>query len=271
MTSKKEITGKCRICGKEGKLTFEHIPPRASYNKQSVKTVKLLDVIEAENNENIMPCELERIRSTISQRGRGEYCLCESCNNNTGAWYGVHYKRFADALMRVCVSVKKADAKSAKFELKDMRPLPIFKQVIAMFCDINTALTDNDPSLREYLLNKESKTLDTSKYRVFMYLMTGGIEKTAGKTALLQKGNPTPIVLSEISTVPVGFILFEDLPKDYQTTLTEITNFADCSYSDSGSIILALNAFEINSVFPGDFRSKDEIKSTIENSKSNHQ
>jgi len=271
MTSKKTIVGKCRICGREGKLTFEHIPPRASYNKQSIRTVELLDVIAAENSEDIMPWELERVRSTISQRGRGEYCLCESCNNNTGAWYGVHYKRFADALMHVCVSAKKANARSAKFELKDMRPLPIIKQVIAMFCDINTALTDTDPSLREFLLNKESQALNKSKYRVFMYLMTGGIEKTAGRTALLQIGSPTPIVLSEISTVPVGFVLYEDLPIDYQTILTEITNFADCSYSDSASITLALNAFEINSVFPGDYRSKEEIKTTIENSKRSFQ
>lgn len=269
MTSKKAITGKCRICGKEGKLTFEHIPPRASYNKQLIKTVKLLDVIEAENKENIMPWELGRVPYNILQRGRGQYCLCERCNNNTGAWYGSHYKKFADALMYICLSLKKANARSAIFELNGMRPLPIFKQIIAMFCDINTAFTDNDPTLRDYLLDKESRSLDTRKYRVFIYFLTGGIEKTVGRTAVVKVGDPTPIIMSEISTFPVGYILYENLPNDYQTSLTEITNFADASFTDSASITLAINAFEISSIFPGDFRSKEEIISTNINNKRN--
>ncbi len=262
--AKNKVIGTCRICGKDGRLTFEHIPPGATYNKQSVRIVKLLDLIKAENSENALPWELNRAPSSISQRGRGEYCLCETCNNNTGSWYGVHYKRFIDAFMYVHRDVKRENARSVTLELKDMRPLPIIKQVFAMFCDINPNLAQNDQSIRDFLLNKESKEIDTNKYRIFMYIMMGGIEKTAGLTAEIQLGREEPLILSEIATVPVGFILYKDLPKDFETTLTEITNFTECDYSCVAPIKMAVNAFEVNSWIPGDFRSKEEIISTIE-------
>ena len=31
--------GKCRICGEEGYLTFEHIPPRSAGNKQEARVI----------------------------------------------------------------------------------------------------------------------------------------------------------------------------------------------------------------------------------------
>ena len=52
--ARKRVVGKCHICGKEGKLTFEHIPPGATYNKQSVRMVKLMDLLKAESEEDIL-------------------------------------------------------------------------------------------------------------------------------------------------------------------------------------------------------------------------
>ena len=53
--SRNKVYGKCRICGKEGKLTFEHIPPRATFNKQSARVVKLMDLIKSENENDTYP------------------------------------------------------------------------------------------------------------------------------------------------------------------------------------------------------------------------
>ena len=36
-TMTKNHYGKCHICGKEGKLTFEHIPPRKAFNWHGAK------------------------------------------------------------------------------------------------------------------------------------------------------------------------------------------------------------------------------------------
>jgi len=266
--SKRIVRGICRICGKEGKLTFEHIPPGATYNKQSVRLVKLMDLIKAEHDENALPWELDRAPSELSQKGRGEYCLCESCNNNTGSWYGAHYKRFIDAFMYVYMGIRNDNVSNVSLELYEMRPLPIIKQIFAMFCDINPQLTTNDPSVRDFLLNKDSRNIDRSKYRIFMYLYKGGIEKTAGLTAKIFVGKGSHyVLLSEIATIPVGFILYEDMPENYKPNLTEITYFLDYEYSSVAPITMTLNAYEVNSWLPEDFRTKQEILATIEKNK----
>lgn len=56
-------TGICHICLEEKKLSFEHFPPESCLNDGKVK-----------------------IANKISQRGIGDYTLCDSCNNNTGRW-----------------------------------------------------------------------------------------------------------------------------------------------------------------------------------------
>ncbi len=86
-----------------------------------------------------------------------------------------------------------------------------------------------------------------------------------------QFGQSVPLYLSEIATVPVGFILYKDLPKDYETNLTEITNFTQHDYSSVAPIEMKVNALEVNSWIPGDFRSKKEIATLIEKTKHENQ
>lgn len=39
-------TGRCHICGREGKLSFEHIPPRSMGNDHSVRSYRGVDIIK---------------------------------------------------------------------------------------------------------------------------------------------------------------------------------------------------------------------------------
>ena len=71
-------------------------------------------------------------------------------------------------------------------------------------------------------------------------------------------------MVSEISTVPAGFILYRDLPLGHQPPGTEITNFAQCDYNDTATITMELNVYENNTWLPADFRTKEDIKTTIE-------
>ena len=244
--------GECRICGEYKKLTFEHVPPGATFNKQAVRFVSVKDYIESGKHDNAMPWELEKIKGRISQRGRGDYYICEKCNNDTGSWYGNHYKRFVDALMYVLHQGIDSDFKSVILEMLDMRPLPIIKQVMTMFCDINEGLANSD---------------HIKKYRVFMYMSKGGVQKTAPLSVMIHLGESEPVTVSEIVAVPIGFILYLDIPSGYTPIGTEISSFAQCDYDDVATINLALNVYESNTWLPTDFRSKEEIKATIDMSK----
>lgn len=264
---KQKPRGVCRICGEYKKLSFEHVPPGATYNKQAVRFVTVTDFIEAEKKDDALPWELDKVKGRISQRGRGDYYICEKCNNDTGAWYVAHYKRFVDTLMYVMHQGKNQDYRSVTLKMLDMRPLPIIKQVMTMFCDINENLALGDDSLKSFIMDKNSQSLDTNKYRVFMYMLRGGIERIAPLSAMIHLGEVEPIMVSEISAVPVGFLLYLDIPDGHTPLGTEITNFSQCRYDDVATINLALNVYENNTWLPTDFRSKEEIKATIEKNK----
>lgn len=114
--AKKRVTGTCRICGRKQKLTFEHVPPGATYNKNSVKIVSYEQFIAAES-KGIYPWEIKDAPGKISQRGKGDYYLCEECNNKTGAWYGTHYRNFVGPIMYVLSEANKRKEKYAAVEL----------------------------------------------------------------------------------------------------------------------------------------------------------
>ena len=80
----KKIYGICCICGQETDLTFEHIPPKAAFNRFNLRLYDFLDYI-VHSNSKYMP----------AQKGAGKYSLCASCNNLTGDWYGAAYAEFA--------------------------------------------------------------------------------------------------------------------------------------------------------------------------------
>lgn len=79
-------TGTCRLCGKEGELTFEHIPPRSAYNRDRVQ----LQTPEVVDGEGIVA-----VPGRYQQRGAGGCYLCGDCNNFLGREYVPDYMRFA--------------------------------------------------------------------------------------------------------------------------------------------------------------------------------
>jgi hypothetical protein len=76
--ARKKIIDVCHICGVNGKLSFEHVPPRAAFNNRRVVKVGFDDAA------HLGPDQVPR--GQIQQRGAGAYTLCESCNNWTGNW-----------------------------------------------------------------------------------------------------------------------------------------------------------------------------------------
>jgi len=84
---RKNIKGKCRICGKIGPLTYEHVPPRKAFNSNKALVYYGRKILEQDSKG--FPWEISsRLKGKQLQRGIGAYTLCERCNNNTGAWYG---------------------------------------------------------------------------------------------------------------------------------------------------------------------------------------
>lgn len=252
--------GKCALCGKERELTFEHIPPRAAFNKKRVKAVNGMHFMTRDG----LPWEIEGLPYSNLQKGMGWYTLCRECNNNTGAWYAVEYVTFA---MVAATALQRRKAQEINgFECRKFHPLRFIKQVLSMFCSLNindSALDD----IRELVVNKTQKGIDKSKIKVCMYFTESNLGKFAGRTVLANL-NTGITVLSEIAVAPLGFVLYYE-PSETGTFFgMDITNFCNYGYDDCVPVKFPLLVYEVNSWLPGDTRTKEEIELQLRNAKS---
>ncbi len=121
-TLKKPHYGRCRVCGRNGRFTKEHVPPKSSGNK-GVVIVSTPKTIASPNRVSMRP-EYE-----ISG-GIFIYSLCDRCNNKTGTRYGADYSRFVE-VVRPSASPENA-IKTVPINAAGIHPLRIIKQATSM-------------------------------------------------------------------------------------------------------------------------------------------
>lgn len=252
--SKQKHFGKCALCGKEGKLSFEHIPPESAFNDQPAKTVSFMTAL---SNKDRLPWDFNGLKYTNHQRGMGDYTLCESCNNNTGSWYGEAYTYIASIAQQMLSMTIPPDKDS--LVIKDAYPLRFVKQIISMFCSLNP--TSNIADLRQFVLDKNATGIDKTKYRLHMFFTRSTISRTVPYIVKVLSSDRIlcSMGVSEIVVPPLGFILYFDPTEDYCFDGVDITGFADCKYDDKAKIAIPLCILDVNHFFPTDYRTKDEI------------
>lgn len=263
--SRKSISGECKICGNNKKLTFEHVPPETTFNNKTVKMVTGDVLINAVSSNDRLPWESKELKGRILQRGRGGHYLCEECNSKTGSWYVPYYSEFIHGFHGVLQQIQEKSYDSLYVKTKDIRPLAIFKQIMVMFCDINHGCMGDD-SLREFLLNKEAMEFNRKKYRIFAYIHDGELERLNGISCMFVSGIGS-IIISEIATYPLGFALYIDLPENYKPQGVELTLFSNYDYEDKCDAEITIPKLECNIIFSGDYRTKEEILTCMEESK----
>lgn len=291
--SKQIHFGKCALCGCEGPLTFEHIPPKSALNQYPAKAYSANDVL---NRHDKMPWDYSGLKYTDMQRGVGAYTLCKNCNNQTGEWYGNDYKSVILQLYGALNDLKGKEQNKYKIRINNFHGLRFIKQVFSMFCSINNfdanpiINKEFDPSgyppflkricdyqialnnalvviddLRRFVLNKELHGIDKSVFKLCMYLTQDSIPKQDAISVKMD--NDSISILSEISTFPVGFILYF-FPSSGDTNIgVDITPLADYTYDDLIIMELPYKTYQTNIFLPEDFRTKDEIIQTIENNR----
>lgn len=242
---KKKVEGNCAICGTYGPLSFEHVPPRKAFNDYPVREILFADAV------NVGPDD--PLRGRIEQRGSGGYTLCGPCNNNMGAWYG---GAFIDWCYQGMDILERAGGRPTLIYPHHIYPLRVLKQVVAMFCSVNPHALRRHVELVRFVLNKEARGLPPV-YRFFVYYNMGQRMRRVGIS--VQGGNPAGLItLSEITYPPFGYVMtFNSPPPD--ACLCEITHFARRGYDEDLSVPLRLPVLPVHLVYPGDYRSKEQI------------
>lgn len=224
--------GKCKLCGKEKELTFEHVPPQKSFNSIAVKKYGPNEAMKfIAGADGRMPWDMGGPSGKIVQKGSGDYYLCQQCNNDTGSWYMNEYVKFANMLGRIVFDPEAEGKTNCSFEFKNIYPLRIFKAIITMFCDINFGCM-GDESICDFLLNKDSTDFDREKYSVYLYLKRSFTRRIQPIIAAGKIGVGFSLI-TEISCIPVGLLLYINKPKDYIPEGLLLNDFLSAKYNES--------------------------------------
>jgi hypothetical protein len=245
--------GVCHLCGSNGKLSFEHVPPEAAFNDQRVLEADIHALIGKD-----LIKELEKPSGKYSQRGVGKFTLCETCNTSTGGWYGGSYVEFARRIFPFCHTVPPGTTVTIQCSI---RPLDVLKQILVMFCSASPpSFAQKHPRLVRYLLNPESREADEQRVFISLYdIANSKAVRQAGLTGRIDLDGQSH-VYSEISFPPLNLVMSVSggCP---EVNLFEITGFKESGHRERRTVSLTLNNLAVNSYFPGDYRTFDQLKS----------
>ncbi len=242
MKESRSKEGICALCGKEGKLSFEHVPPQSAFNSSPIFLQNHIHLFGQGS-----PLYGKRMRNN---KGSGGYTLCEECNKKTGSWYASDFADFVHQGMKLIMEVQ-----YPKREVKGtykIKPLNVLKQILTMFLSLDkTGHLRSNTDLVNFLLNKESKKLP-SIYNIYLYSTLSiksrmlGFCWVAGDTKGMKKW-------SEINFKPFGYFLTEESlpPNEHMLNISEFGNY---SYDQEVSFGIKTNYLNVDSVLIGTYK-----------------
>ena len=252
MARKKTVNGFCRICGKEGPLTFEHVPPQSAYNKERAVEFRLEDKLYK-----------TAVKGRTRQGGIGAHTLCEQCNNDTGSWYGAEYVQWAKFGFDIIHTWQKKGKTEGIVTLKSVYPLRFLKQVVTCFFSVvgepgGTLFASKNPGLVQFVLDRYEQELPDYRFFLDFYPLASGQNTTlrryplAAKLTVLTdgKGNIRPLethVLSEYTHPPLALSMTKDKTLFGATDITDFKNF---TYETCCDIELPLRIVKSTSPYP---------------------
>jgi hypothetical protein len=255
MARKKKQMGVCRICNTRGALSVEHVPPQAAYNKETVVEYSWQDT----------PTR-RKVKGRSIQGGVGQFTLCETCNNNTGDWYGREYVKWARVCQDVIIRWRQKGITQDKVTLSNVYPLRFLKQVVTCFFSVVGApgsgvFANNNPELVQFVLDKQKNSL-AEGFRFFLNLYAYSSPSTAlrrfplaGKITIQHDAGfkaITPLFadsFSEIAHPPFQLVMTQD--GEIFHNATEITEFASFGYYDRVNQEIELRIVSSASPYPG--------------------
>lgn len=235
-------TGTCRLCRKEGKLSYEHFPPRSAFNDQPIKLIK--DSERFFMNQDFENWQPQSGDQEVLQRGLGAFTLCQSCNNKLGRWYMNAYVELARCAEPYASGPPTCD----RFPVEITEsPLKIIKSIFAIMVSIAPeGYLDQNPWLRKTLEDKESKSFDRSQFRIEIAIMTDRA-RIRGSSGLsggmhideLLNGKPSLRMVTDLSFPPLAIVLnLGNHRSDHR--LLDITDFADGDYDEKRALTLPM-------------------------------
>lgn len=244
------MEGICHICGVDGKLSYEHVPPSAAFNDKPVLYTTLLKILQRGNLDGLTGKKL--------QRGAGANTLCVKCNETTGHWYGAAFADWAYQAMNI---IKATRGQTTLMHHFNIFPAQVIKQVICMFFSVNSPqFRQAHPGLVRLVLNRDANHLPPNIHIYAFYTMSDR-SRSSGVTVRADTVNGAMRfhTISEITFPPFGFLMTIDCLWPDQR-LCDISAFANFDYKDwVCGLTMRLPIMPIYTAYPGDYRSRAEV------------
>jgi hypothetical protein len=245
--------GVCRLCNQETQLSYEHIPPKCAFNKNTKHTVGSF----FEFMKSKQPLE-HKVKGKFMQGGIGFHAYCQECNTFLGNEYVRIYKKWAQT---GAIALSNGNFEAYEYTALKQYPNRILKQIVSMFIGIHdTRFGQQYPELIEFVKNPDSTELN-SRFRILTYLNTKGMYRYSEFMVTYMNGNI--IKCSEITFPPFGYVLLIDNNLEYQHLL-DITTFKNVAPNVEMNIDLKIRKLETHRPLPLDYRSLDDIKHGME-------
>ena len=263
MARKNKPVGKCHLCGGITQLTFEHVPPKKAFNARPQRIYRGDELVKTIIHPS-PPWEFSGLKYTQKQRGMGEYTLCQRCNNNTGDWYATS---FIDLVYQGARFVNNTgpdnlhNGDTHEVLFHEIFPLRVVKQVFTMFCSINNPeFAENHPDIRGFILNRSVRGLDSTSYALLIHIGIGELVRNHGSAGILNFESGQSRIISELSAPPFGFVLEFNPSEEVQLQSNNIISLTNqFGYDEQGDVHVKIPVRATNTMFPGDYRGKQEI------------
>lgn len=256
---------RCHVCGSEGKLSFEHIPPKSMGNNHGVRSYRGVDIIKKAGAFDAS--SLEGVRFSKMNRGSGVSTLCRDCNSYFGTHYVRIYSRCIGELGAHFLQQPPIEgSRSVHLEGGDVNLLAFFKHVVSNFCATTPYGTMLD--CKEFLLDRESNDFP-SRYRLYMFAVPNPdsmMVQTGWMTLFTKRGAYT---LAHVALYPVGFTLVDEDASDFTPPFLgcDITGMASQGWGDKPDFALDLPLMSLDKLYPMPVKvSEDKTESESEGS-----
>lgn len=248
------INGVCRLCGEDKPLSYEHVPPRSTYNKKTkYKIISMDDYMAQDDPVN------HKFKGKIYQGGIGFYSLCEECNSFLGTNYVKTYKDWVDVGKKILSHGKYSNY---KYNVQRIQPLRLIKYILSMFVSVNREdFYSSFPEIIEFIRNPDLKELP-EKYQLYTYLNNEGNFRHLPFQVVGNFRNVSQIIsCSEITYPPYGFVLTFNDTKQIKF-LNNITDFKNLSLDKEMNVEMEMYRLPTYFQVPLDYRSKEEYNKT---------
>jgi hypothetical protein len=261
---KKPVIGHCRACGTLAALSWEHVPPRGSPNKNTHVELTF---------EQAIRLGPEDIPKGPQRQGGVQFpTLCGRCNNKFGRLYVPSLNEWYWGGRYILQQAEAMGLDTAAFQARNVYPLRIMKAIVAMFMAINPEHFRTEPAgaaLAQLLDDPRAKGLPEGVRFYTYFNHTGQFRYSPLSEVKYNVTEETTIEdlvsgpwlrASEITHPPYGFVMALST-HGLDPRLFDISAFADFDYDQQATVQMDL---AILPTFIGlalnDYRNLEEMK-----------